>query len=96
MHTDTSELPVLASPAICPPLGGWHSEMSEHCLSETGEASYWYPVGGFYSFHLSIQKERKRYLVKNRPCKLMIQLNFPKEAEKLFYIFKIFFQVYKK
>lgn len=57
-------LPVLASPATCPPLGDWHSEMSEHCLSETGSTSYWYPEGGFCSFHLSIKKETKSCLVK--------------------------------
>lgn len=75
-------LPVLASPATCPPLGDWHSEMSEHCLSETGETSYQHPVEGFYSFHLSIQKETKRCLVKKQTLQINDALGLSKVAEK--------------
>lgn len=58
-------LPVLASPATCPPWDDWHLTMNEHCLSETGQTSYQYLVVGFCSFHLSSLKETKKCLIKN-------------------------------
>lgn len=80
-------LPVLASPAIYPPWGDQHSGMIEHCLSEIGQTSDQYLVGGFCNFHLSIQKEIKSCVVKNRFCKLMMhlvctcsQINLPKPS----------------
>ena len=39
-------------------------------------------MGGFCSFHLSIQKETKRYLVKKQPLQINDVPGFSKVAEK--------------